>query len=45
MNDPPVLLQEQPVTSKIVGPGAGQGMRSISETHSVGDLNANVVSG
>jgi len=44
MNDPPVFLQEQPATSNLVGPGAGHGMVSISETHSVMDPNAYVVS-
>jgi hypothetical protein len=45
LNDPPVLLQMQPATSRAVGPGAGQGTASISEVHSVEDPNADVVSG
>ena len=45
LNASPVLLQTQPATSSPVGPGAGQGTVSTSEVHSVGDLNADVVSG
>jgi hypothetical protein len=41
----PVLLQMHTATSTPVGPGAGQGMASTSEVHSVEDPNVDVVSG